>query len=132
MSATPKKLSDCTALVIGDAVEGARVAKVLHSLGLKVTTATQGDQALELFYTVRPDLVILDVKLPDQTGWQFVRAIRLNPQDVDEPAFVFVTAFHDVGNRLMAKLHGVLTNYLKKPADAQQLEAAVRRALRLA
>ena len=32
----------------------------------------------------------------------------------------------------MAKLHGVLTNYLKKPADAQQLEAAVRRALRLA
>ena len=73
-----------------------RVERILHSLGLKVFSATQGDQALELFYTVRPDLVILDVKLPDQTGWQFVRAIRLNPQDVDEPAFVFVTAFHDV------------------------------------
>ncbi len=128
----PKKLSDCTALVVGDADEGTRIERILRALGLNVVTATRGDQGLELYYATRPDLMVLDVRLPDRTGWQLIRAIRLNPQDVDEPAFVFVTAFYDVGNRMMARLHGVLPNYLRKPVDADQLEAAVKRALRLA
>lgn len=127
MSAKPKKSRSCTALVAEDEIEGARIEKILENLGLEVLLTTQGSHALELFYTVRPDLMVLDVALPGLTGWEIIQTIRNKHHGVEEPGFIFVTDYHDVGNRVMARLQGVFANYLKKPASAQDLEAAVNR-----
>jgi CheY-like chemotaxis protein len=70
--------SNLTVLVADDAVEVAkRVVALLEDEGVKVIgPARDGDEALELFNTLRPDVAVLDVSMPGLTGVEVARAIR--------------------------------------------------------
>ena len=52
------------------------VRRLLLGKGLNVLAAADGDEAMEKVLAHRPDLVILDVMMPGQTGWEVCRAIR--------------------------------------------------------
>lgn len=119
-----------TALVVMDAAESVQLAAVLEHLGLKVLSTLRGDEALDLFYTTLPDLVVLDEALPDCKGWDVVNAIRDGRPTGKDPAFIFDTRYHDPANLLMARLQGV-SAYLKKPVQPEMFEQAVIGALRL-
>lgn len=52
------------------------LVSALTEAGVEIYTATNGREGLQQFYTQRPDLVILDVMMPDMDGWEICRIIR--------------------------------------------------------
>jgi two-component system LytT family response regulator len=88
--------------------------------------AADGVQAVEAIRTLRPDLVFLDVQMPEVDGLQVVE--RVGPAAM--PAVIFVTAYHQHAVRAF-ELHAV--DYLLKPVHVERLRSALARArLRLA
>lgn len=118
-------------LIVEDTVDLALIVRLtLERLGLRVWHATHGNQALELFHAQRPDVVLLDLALPDIPGWRLLEEMRRSSHDGAEPAFLVITAYGDPANRLMGKLQGV-DGYLLKPFKLADVENAVMSALRL-
>ena len=52
------------------------VRQLLLRHGYEVLTASDGDSALQLIYDVRPDLVVLDLMLPELSGWEVCRRVK--------------------------------------------------------
>lgn len=118
-------------LIVEDTIDLALIVRLtLERLGLQVWHATQGEQALELFYAQCPDVVLLDLALPDITGWRLLEEMRRVPHSGAAPAFVVITAYGDATNRLVGKLQGV-DGYLVKPFKLADIENAVMSALHL-
>ncbi|MBM4193455.1 MAG: sigma-54-dependent Fis family transcriptional regulator [Gemmatimonadetes bacterium] len=88
-----------------------------------VHEAHTGADGIEAFRRVRPDLVLLDVRLPDMTGFDVLSRIR-----GDDAVVVMVTAYGDVAMAVDA-LHKGAENFLTKPVDLSHLAAAAERAL---
>jgi CheY-like chemotaxis protein len=89
--------------------------------------AENGRQVLEQVRQQAWDLVLLDIGLPDMTGWKIIDAIR-NEEEARRPLVVVITAHGDPANRLMGKLQGVYT-YLIKPFTPSEVERVVGNAL---
>jgi two-component system, chemotaxis family, chemotaxis protein CheY len=70
------------------------VAEALALDGYRVSTASNGKEALEQAHRDRPDLIVLDLMMPVMTGWQFMEAQRGDP-DLAAIPVVVVTAFAD-------------------------------------
>ncbi len=87
-----------------------------------VGTASTGAQALEDVVRLRPDLVLLDVYLPDMTGLDVLRRLRAAacPSDV-----IVISAARDVDS-IRSALHGGVLHYLVKPFDRRTFESRLR------
>lgn len=119
-----------TVLIVEDAVELAEAMQaMLEGLGLAVFSATHGEDGIALFEREQPELVILDLELPDMDGWNVLETIQ-ERRRVQEPIFIVTTVYGDVTNRLMGRLQGVYC-YLVKPFALDQVEQAVIDALDL-
>ena len=92
-----------------------------------VGTASTGTQALEDIVRLRPDLVLLDVYLPDMTGLDVLRRLRASgwPADV-----IVISAARDVDS-IRSALHGGVLHYLVKPFDRRTFEARLHDYARL-
>lgn len=88
-----------------------------------VVETVTGAEGIAAFNRVRPDLVLLDVRLPDMTGFDVLAAIREH-----DPVVIMVTAYGDVPMAVEA-LHKGAENFLTKPVDLSHLKAAAERAL---
>ena len=88
-----------------------------------VTEAHTGQDGIDAYRRIRPDLVLLDVRLPDMTGFDVLAAIH-----EDHPVVIMVTAYGDVSMAVDA-LHKGAENFLTKPVDLSHLAAATARAL---
>ena len=88
-----------------------------------VTEAHTGQDGIDAYRRIRPDLVLLDVRLPDMTGFDVLAAIH-----DDHPVVIMVTAYGDVSMAVDA-LHKGAENFLTKPVDLSHLAAATARAL---
>ena len=93
-----------------------------------VGVAHRGDEALERAAELRPDLVLLDVYLPDRSGLEVLRGLRTGAPD--DPFVLVVTAADDP-DTVAAALHGGALHYLVKPFDSAALAEQVRRAARV-
>ncbi|SNR30664.1 response regulator [Blastococcus mobilis] len=87
-----------------------------------VGTASTGAQALEEIERLRPDLVLLDVYLPDMTGLEILRRLRASGSEVD---VIVISAARDVDS-IRSALHGGVLHYLVKPFDRQTFETRLR------
>ncbi|UOY01975.1 response regulator [Blastococcus sp. PRF04-17] len=87
-----------------------------------VGTASTGAAALDEVRRLRPDLVLLDVYLPDTTGLDVLRRLRANGADTD---VIVISAARDVDS-IRTALHGGVLNYLVKPFDRRTFEARLR------
>ena len=85
--------------------------------GYTVHTAYDGNEALEVFRRVRPDLVILDVKMPGRTGLQCLQQIRQGSPGLP---VIIMTAYASVPNAVEAMKYGA-SDYIGKPFDAADL-----------
>ncbi len=94
-----------------------------RTLGYTVHAAHTGAAGVDAYFRLRPDLVLLDVRLPDITGFDVLDRIRS-----DHPVVVMITGYGDVEMAVEA-LHKGAENFLMKPVDLSHLEAATRRAL---
>jgi response regulator of citrate/malate metabolism len=87
-----------------------------------VGTASTGTDALAAVPRLRPDLVLLDVYLPDMTGLQVLRRLRADGAPVD---VVVISAARDVDS-IRSALHGGVLHYLVKPFDRRTFEERLR------
>ena len=85
-------------------------------------TASTGADALAEAERLRPDLVLLDVYLPDMTGLEVLRRLRADRTPVD---VVVISAARDVDS-IRSALHGGVLHYLVKPFDRQTFETRLR------
>jgi response regulator of citrate/malate metabolism len=87
-----------------------------------VGTASTGGEAVREIERLRPDLVLLDVYLPDMTGLDVLRRLRAagSPADV-----IVISAARDVES-IRSALHGGVLHYLVKPFDRRTFEARLR------
>ena len=94
-----------------------------HDGANMVTLAQTGAEGVAAYQRLKPDLVLLDVRLPDMTGFEVLEKIR-----DDHPVVVMVTAFGDVPMAVDA-MHRGAENFLTKPVDLSHLAATSERAL---
>jgi response regulator of citrate/malate metabolism len=93
-----------------------------------VGVAHTAADAVRLAGELRPDLVLLDVYLPDRSGLEVLRELRTGSPD--DPFVLVITAADDPGT-VTAALHGGATHYLVKPFDAAALREHVERVARV-
>jgi response regulator of citrate/malate metabolism len=87
-----------------------------------VGTASTGAEALAEIARLRPDLVLLDVYLPDMTGLEVLRRLRAGGSPVD---VIVISAARDVDS-IRSALHGGVLHYLVKPFDRRAFETRLR------
>ena len=102
------------------------IATALRYVGFEVAVAANGRQALELAASFRPELMVLDVMLPDLDGFQIVRRLRSDGLRVP---VVFLTA-RDATEDKVAGLTIGGDDYVTKPFSLEELVARVRAVLR--
>jgi len=94
------------------------VREMLEPLGFSVITASCGTECIALTELHRPNLILLDVAMPDMDGWQAARQIR--QMSNHRPAIVMLSAFAQDPKR-KADPNPVNDDYLIKPFDVRQL-----------
>jgi CheY-like chemotaxis protein len=99
----------------------------LEKSGYSITTAGDGEEALESVAAVRPDLVILDVMMPKMSGWEVARTLR-NDEALAGIKIVLLTAIGKGMNDMTAPLYSV-DAHLDKPFEFQVLEATIQELL---
>jgi PAS domain S-box-containing protein len=105
------------------------VARVLRRAGFRVIEASTGRQALEMSAT-GPDLVVLDVNLPDMTGIEVCRHIKSNEATMRIPVLQVSATFVSTEARV-AGLEGGADAYLIQPIEPEELTATIRALLRV-
>lgn len=97
----------------------------LRYAGYEVSTAGSGKEALDSAAATDPDLIILDVMLPDTDGFELLRALR---RTCDAPV-LFLTARDSVDDRIYGLTHGA-DDYVTKPFSLEEVLARVGAVLR--
>ena len=100
------------------------VAALLGRAGFSTAAAATGEEAMELARRRRPDLVLLDVRLPDVSGYEICR--RLRDEFGEDVSIVFVSGERTEGFDQAAGLLVGADDYLVKPFSADELLARVR------
>jgi PleD family two-component response regulator len=118
-----------TILVVEDDVDVADMLDAYFRVqGYDVVVANYGEDALNATQHQRPDLVILDIRLPDIDGYEVARRLRGDRRTEDIP-IIFLTERRERADRLQGlELGG--DDYITKPFDVQELRLRVRNALR--
>lgn len=93
--------------------------------GFSTVTANDGAKALELFQRESPDLIMLDIMLPELDGWQVCREIRKTSQ----VPIIMLTAKGEVFDKILGLELGA-DDYVVKPFEAKEVVARIRAVLR--
>lgn len=117
-------------LVVDDTMASryARV-RILRRAGYRVVEAETGSEALKLLAEEEPDLVLLDVRLPDISGFEVCRRIKEDPKTALIPVLQMSAAFRDDQSKV-AGLQGGADGYIAEPIDPSLLIATVAAFLR--
>jgi len=103
------------------------LAETVASLKHDVFEAGSGEEALELLKTVAPDVVFLDLRLPDIGGLEVLQKIRESPVHKDVPV-VILTAYADSTNTIEAMRLGAF-DHITKPICREELKQVIARAI---
>jgi two-component system cell cycle response regulator DivK len=127
----PAHSKGATILVVEDDEDNRDILCTLLSLrGFDVIEAADGQQALELARTGRPDLILMDLKMPVMNGLAAARAIRQRPEPhLRAVPIVALSAYHPSQHGAVALAAGC-DDYILKPVDHAQLEAVIDRLLK--
>ncbi|HMN83316.1 MAG TPA: response regulator [Burkholderiaceae bacterium] len=110
-------------LVVDDNIDGCRsLASLLELEGHRVLTAFDGRSAIELARSERPQVLIIDLSLPDQEGEEVARTLRA------EPSLAGSTFIALSGREVQADTSGDFDHAILKPATLETLLACFQRA----
>jgi PleD family two-component response regulator len=116
-------------LIIEDDLDIAEMLNAYFRVqGYDVFTVNWGEDGVRSCQTVHPDLVILDIRLPDIDGYEVARRLRGDRRTAEVP-IIFLTEKRDRADRLQGLELGA-DDYITKPFDVQELRLRVRNALK--
>jgi len=112
-------------LVVEDAPANLQtLTAILKEQGYQLSVATNGRQALQVLERIRPDLVLMDVMMPEMDGYETCRQIKAAPLWQDLP-IIFLTARTETADIVRGFELGAV-DYVAKPFNAHELLARVR------
>jgi putative two-component system response regulator len=112
-----------TVLVVDDTPENIRALTAALAERYKVKAATRGEKALEMCAADPPDLVLLDVLMPEMDGFQVCRSLKADPRTAGIPV-IFVSSIADPAEQALGKSLGAVS-FLAKPIDPAAVLASV-------
>ncbi len=116
-------------LVVDDDKQIVRlVQSYLERAGYQVLTAYDGERALHAIRRERPDLMVLDLMLPDRDGWEITRIVRGNESLATLPIIMLTAQVEDT-NKIVGLELGA-DDYIVKPFNPHEVVARVRAVLR--
>jgi two-component system alkaline phosphatase synthesis response regulator PhoP len=116
-------------LVVDDDREVVRLMRAyLERAGFAVLVAYDGESAIHNLRREKPDLLLLDLMLPDRDGWDITRIVRADPTLAHIP-IIMLTARVDINDRIVGLEIGA-DDYVIKPYDPREVVARVRARLR--
>ena len=112
-------------LIIDDDLDTLRlVGLMLQRQGYQISAATNGQQGLDKAFNEEPDLILLDVMMPDMDGHEVTRRLRRNPSTVETPILMF-TAKSQLNDKVIGFEVGA-SDFLTKPTHPSELQARVK------
>ncbi|MCA9995310.1 MAG: hybrid sensor histidine kinase/response regulator [Anaerolineales bacterium] len=119
-----------TILVVDDNPTNLKVmVDFLHSHGFRALTARSGSSALERAYHGRPDLILLDVQMPEMDGMETCQRLKASPDTQSIPV-IFMTAMTDLSYKVEAFAMGAV-DYIVKPFQFEEVLARVNTHLQI-
>jgi DNA-binding response OmpR family regulator/anti-anti-sigma regulatory factor len=116
--------SDGLILIVDDNPASLGVlCNLLTGAGFSVAVATDGAMAIEHAHREPPDLVLLDIGLPDISGFEVCRQLKADPA-TREITVMFMTAFTDTKSKLQALRQGAV-DYITKPLEGEEVLARI-------
>lgn len=103
------------------------IARLLELKGFTVAYAQNGQEGVEMALRWKPDLILMDLRMPIMDGYQAISEIRINPQTRSLPIFV-VSAWSSKRERTSAKVAGA-DQFFVKPPNLDQLITAINEAV---
>jgi sigma-B regulation protein RsbU (phosphoserine phosphatase) len=117
-------------LVIDDTpITGAILNRTLQKQGYQVLLANNGEQGREMVLQQQPDLILLDVMMPGEDGFDTIRLLKDDKKTAGIPV-IFLTAVNNIDAKISAFNSGVV-DYITKPFYAREVIARVRLHLKL-
>ena len=117
-----------TVLIADDDLEILTMVRtLLRRRDVKLLEASDGEEAMRLIRDNQPDLVVLDVMMPGQSGWEICKAIREDEQ-LNRTGVIMLTGIGERLNEMTSPLYGA-DAHLDKPFELSALDAAVTRVL---
>ena len=116
-------------LIVDDDIQTTKILELLLSeKGYQPTSVNDSSQAIQVAKTINPDLIILDLMMPEPDGFKVCRKLREDAQFIFTPILI-VTALDDTDSKIVAYGAGA-DNYLIKPYDIDELADTLKRMLR--
>jgi CheY-like chemotaxis protein len=124
-----EKAQNTTILVVDDVADNLiLISLALQNNGYRVLTAKSGEEAIKIAQIARPDLILMDIAMPDVDGLTATRRIRKHP-DLRHVPVIALTAFETLGFR-QAAFEAGFDGYLTKPIDFEKLNNLINIFLR--
>lgn len=102
-------------------------SRILESGGYEVIPATSGEEGVELAIKEKPDLVLMDIQLPDMDGLEVTKKIRESEADGKIP-IIALTSYAMTGDREKVLSAGC-TGYIEKPINPETFLAEIKKYL---
>ena len=116
-------------LIVDDVVENLHALVAVLRDDYAITAATSGEKALELVRRAPPELILLDIRIPDMDGYSVLSALKIAPATSEIPV-IFVTALAEASDEARGLALGA-ADYITKPVNPELLKARVRTQLEL-
>jgi DNA-binding response OmpR family regulator len=119
-----------TVLIVDDTPANlSLLSGMLLERGFVVKVATHGKRALAIAEASKPDLVMLDITMPEMDGYEVCRLLKARPETRDVPV-IFLSALDEVGDKLQAFRAGGV-DYVTKPFQVEEVLARVETQVRV-
>ena len=103
------------------------IARLLKISGYEVAYAKNGEEGVKMTLSWKPDVVLMDLRMPVMDGYKAINQIKTNPQTSHIPVFV-VSAWSSKKERAKAKLEGA-DEFFVKPPDLNKLIESIEQAV---
>ena len=119
-----------TILVVDDRADNTELLSIMLTLqGYEVEQSNRGIKAIEIAKARSPDLILLDVNMPEMDGFEACQRLKADPDTIDIPV-IFISALDKVSDKIKAFEYGG-NDYITKPFQVEEVVARVRNQLQI-
>ena len=119
-----------TILVVDDRADNTELLSIMLTLqGYEVEQSNRGIKAIEIAKARPPDLILLDVSMPEMDGFEACQRLKADPDTIDIPV-IFISALDKVSDKIKAFEYGG-NDYITKPLQLEEVVARVRNQLQI-